>query len=128
MASVPAVTIYVALALLVASGMLLVSWAVTRFLTGDTRRLPGKLDTYECGVPLLSSARCRFHVRFYVMALMFLLFGVEVVFLYPWAVNYGNLVGDPAFGWIVLGEVGVFAGVLALGLIYIWKRRLLEWR
>ena len=82
---------------------------------------PGKLDTYECGVPMVSDSRERFSVRFYLVAIMFILFDIETVFLIPWAVLYKSL------GPAGLVEVGVFFAVLAFGLVYLWKRGGLEW-
>jgi NADH-quinone oxidoreductase subunit A len=80
-----------------------------------------KLEPYECGVPLLADSRDRFSVRFYLVAIMFILFDVETVFMIPWAVLYRQL-GLPG-----LVEVGIFFGVLGLGLVYLWQRGGLEW-
>jgi len=82
---------------------------------------PGKLDTYECGVPMVSDTRERFSVKFYLVAIMFILFDIETVFLIPWAVLYRHL-GVPG-----LVEIGIFFCVLAFGLAYLWKRGGLEW-
>jgi NADH-quinone oxidoreductase subunit A len=92
----------------------------TKFLgTGKSKR--GKLDTYECGVPLLGSARERFEVKFYLVAILFVLFDIETVFLLPYAVAYQRL------GMAGLGEVLAFVAVLGLGLLYLIKRGALEW-
>lgn len=80
-----------------------------------------KLDTYECGVPLVSDNRERFSVKFYLIAIMFILFDIETVFLIPWAVLYRSL------GVAGLVEVGIFLVVLGFGLAYLWKRGGLEW-
>jgi NADH-quinone oxidoreductase subunit A len=83
---------------------------------------PVKVEPYECGVPpLTEGARGRFTVRFYLVAILFILFDIETVFLIPWAVAYKRL-GVAAFV-----EVVVFIGILVLGYIYVWKRRALEW-
>jgi NADH-quinone oxidoreductase subunit A len=81
----------------------------------------GKLDPYESGMPLLTDTRERFSVKFYVVAIMFILFDIETVFLIPWAVLYRQL------GVAGLAEVGIFFAVLGFGLVYLWKRGGLEW-
>jgi NADH-quinone oxidoreductase subunit A len=81
----------------------------------------GKLDPYESGMPLLTDTRERFSVKFYVVAIMFILFDIETVFLIPWAVLHRSL------GMAGLVEVGIFFVVLGFGLIYLWKRGGLEW-
>ncbi|MCY3018971.1 MAG: NADH-quinone oxidoreductase subunit A [Planctomycetota bacterium] len=81
----------------------------------------GKYEPYECGVPLLGSARERYAIRFYLVALFFVLFDIEVVFLLPYAVAYKTLGREGFF------EVLAFVAVLAVGLLYILKRRALEW-
>jgi NADH-quinone oxidoreductase subunit A len=80
-----------------------------------------KLDPYECGVPLLSDSRERFSVHFYLVAILFILFDIETVFMVPYAVLYKSL------GPAGLIEVGIFVGVLGFGLFYLWKRGALEW-
>ena len=80
-----------------------------------------KLEPYECGIKPEASARHRFPIRFYVLALLFVVFDVETVFLFPWAVLYDKLL---VFGLI---EMGLFLGILFLGYWYAWKKRALEW-
>lgn len=105
------------LAALTAGGLVLAS-----HLLGPKRtKSREKHDIYECGVPLLDTARRRFSVKFYVTALVFMLFDVEVVFLLPWAVRYEEL------GLVGLVEALAFLGVLVLGLVYVWKRGALDW-
>ena len=88
---------------------------------GPRKNKPGKQDPYECGVPLLSSNRERFSVHFYLVAILFILFDIETVFMIPYAVLYKDL------GVKGLAEVGIFAFVLVFGLAYLWKRGALEW-
>jgi NADH-quinone oxidoreductase subunit A len=88
---------------------------------GPRKKKPGKLDPYECGVPMLSSTRERFSVHFYLVAILFILFDIEMVFMVPYAVLYKKL-GVPG-----LVEVGIFVAVLVYGLAYLWKRGALEW-
>lgn len=80
-----------------------------------------KLAPYECGMPLVGSARERFSVKFYIIAMLFILFDIEAVFLYPWAVMYKRL---GVFGFV---EMGVFIVILLVGFIYVWKKGALEW-
>ena len=82
---------------------------------------PDKLDTYECGVPLLGASRDRFPIHFFPVAIMFILFDIETVFLVPWAVIYKNL------GTAGLVSMLVFIGILFWGLAYILKERILDW-
>ena len=90
-------------------------------LLGPRRPAPEKLDAYECGVPVLSSPRQRLSVHFYLAAILFILFDIEMVFLIPWAVLFRDL------GVTGLVEMGAFLGVVGFGLIYVWKRGALSW-
>jgi len=110
------VGLYAAIVLLV--GMLLI--ALPRVLS--SRRYRGaRSDSYECGVPVLASARERFPVHFYLVAILFVLFDIEVVFLIPWAVQCAEL------GARALAAVLVFLATIVFGLVYEWKRGALEW-
>ena len=80
-----------------------------------------KLETYECGMPNVPDARDRFHIRYYVLAMLYLVFDLEVVFLYPWAVQYDKL------GLFGLLEMVVFVAILLIGYFYAWKKGALEW-
>ncbi|HHV54754.1 MAG TPA: NAD(P)H-quinone oxidoreductase subunit 3 [Firmicutes bacterium] len=80
-----------------------------------------KLSTYECGKTPFGEARVRFKVRYYIFALVFLVFDVEVLFLYPWAVALRDL------GWIAWAEATVFLALLFGGLLYAWRKKVLEW-
>jgi NADH-quinone oxidoreductase subunit A len=93
-------------------------------LTGPRKPNPIKLSPYESGVPPQGDARLRFSVKFYLIAMLFILFDIEVVFLYPWAVVFKELLAD---GVSVLTWVLVFLGVLELGLLYLWRKGGLEW-
>jgi NADH-quinone oxidoreductase subunit A len=90
-------------------------------LLGPRKFKPGKLDPYECGVPSISSSRERFSVHFYLVAILFILFDIETVFMIPYAVLYKSL------GVAGLVEMGIFVFVLVFGLAYLWKRGALEW-
>ena len=89
-----------------------------------------KLTSYECGEDALGSAWAPFNTRFYVIALVFLLFDVEMVFILPWATVFGNhdLANmDKRWGWLSLTEMFIFLGILILGLVYVWRKGDLEW-
>lgn len=90
-----------------------------------------KLATYESGEVPVKNAWGNFNVRFYIIALIFLLFEVELVFLFPWAVVFGNAdlnqATDGLWGWFSLIEIFLFIGLLTLGLIYVWKNKMLDW-
>ncbi len=90
-------------------------------LVGQKKPSAVKLAPYECGMPLIGSARERVSVKFYIIAMLFILFDIEAVFLYPWAVVFKKL---GMFGFI---EMGVFIAILLVGYIYVWKKGALEW-
>ena len=80
-----------------------------------------KLEAYECGIKAASDSRGRYTVRFYIIAILFVIFDVETIFLFPWAVRYKTL------GWFGVAEVAVFLGVLFVGYIWAYKKGALEW-
>jgi NADH-quinone oxidoreductase subunit A len=89
-----------------------------------------KMRIYECGEPAIGSSWIRYNIRFYRLALVFLVFEVEVVFLFPAAVvlqRLGRPAADGGMGWLVFVEVMVFVGVLAIALVYAWRFGSLEW-
>ncbi|MET3980585.1 NADH-quinone oxidoreductase subunit A [Mucilaginibacter sp. UYP25] len=89
-----------------------------------------KLTTYECGEEPTGNAWLPFNSRFYVIALVFLLFDVEMVFVFPWATVFGNreiIAIDARWGWISLIEMFIFLGILILGLAYVWIKGDLDW-
>lgn len=91
---------------------------------------PEKLTSYECGEEPTGSAWIPFNSRFYVIALVFLLFDVEMVFIFPWAIVFGSHEMnnfDPRWGWLALIEMFVFLGILVLGLAYVWVKGDLDW-
>lgn len=101
-------------------------FAVIGLLAGSlirptSRDQGGKLEPYECGVEPVRDARQRFSVRFYIVAMLFLIFDVETVFLFPWAVQFRQLA---LFGFI---EMVIFIAILIVGYAYAWKRGALEW-
>jgi NADH-quinone oxidoreductase subunit A len=97
------------------------------YLIGRHRNIKAKLEAYECGIPAEGDARGRFSVRFYMVAMLFILFDVEVVFLMPWAVIYRQLpalTGSHLFGF---WEMLVYLGFVMVGVFYIIKKGILDW-
>ncbi len=88
------------------------------------RRTPTKIAPYESGMPVLGDARERFSVKFYLVAMLFIVFDIETVFMIPWAVAFNQLT---AISGILIIEMFVFILILAVGYIYVWKRGALQW-
>lgn len=88
---------------------------------------PAKQTTYECGEMPRGSSWVRFNVRFYLVALFFIVFDVEVIFLYPWAVVFKQLFPIPGMGSLVFWEMIIFLSILTIGLVYIWAKGDLNW-
>jgi NADH-quinone oxidoreductase subunit A len=88
------------------------------------RRTPVKVAPYESGMPVLGTARERFSIKFYMVAMLFIVFDIETVFMIPWAVAFRQL-GDMA--GLLIVEMFVFIVILAVGYVYIWKRGALQW-
>lgn len=114
------------LVLAVAVGLSLVFLGISYWL-GPSRPSALKKTTYECGIPPRGSIQIRFFVRFFLVALLFLLFDLEAVFIYPWAILYRAFV-DGGRALFALGEMGVFLAVLLVGFVYVWKKGGLEWQ
>lgn len=90
-----------------------------------------KNNTYECGEPSVGNAWLTINAKYYIVALIFLLFEVEIIFILPWAVIFGDahiIQQYPNWGWLMLGEMFVFVGILLLGLLYVWKNGYLKWQ
>ncbi|HEX4321594.1 MAG TPA: NADH-quinone oxidoreductase subunit A [Acidobacteriaceae bacterium] len=104
-----------------------IGMAVGSYFVGRHRNTKTKLATYECGIVAVGDARGRFSVRFYMVAMLFILFDVEVVFMMPWAIIFKQLpkiTGSPMFGF---WEMLVYLGFVAVGLFYIVKKGILDW-
>jgi len=95
-------------------------------LLGPKHETAEKLTAYECGVPSRGTTRLRFYIRFYVVALLFLLFDLEAAFLIPWAVSFRSFVLE-GIGTEMFIAMCVFFGLLVVGLIYEWRKGALEW-
>ena len=90
-------------------------------LVAPNRPDPEKLSPYECGFEAFEDARMKFDVRYYLVAILFIVFDLEIAFLFPWAVSLDSIGG---FGLV---SMGIFLGILVVGFIYEWKKGALEW-
>jgi NADH-quinone oxidoreductase subunit A len=97
-----------------------VNLLIGRFLRPDSPNVE-KREVYECGEPAIGSSFVQFDLRFYVVALLFIIFDVEIAFLYPWAVAFKEMKGIAFLG------MAIFLGIIALSLVYAWKRGALQW-
>jgi NADH-quinone oxidoreductase subunit A len=116
----------IAVALLVAVGLAAVMLALANVL-GPRRPSAVKSTPFECGSEPVGSARERFGVKFYVVALLFIVFDIEAIFLYPWAVLLLPSEGYPGLGWAGFISMGIFVATLVAGLAYVWKKGVLDW-
>ena len=124
MASVAAgylpILLFVGIALALSGAFVVLPMLVSR-LTGTHQPNADKLSEYECGFPAFEDSRAQFDVRFYLVAILFIVFDLEAAFLFPWAVS---LMGT---GWAGWGAMMIFLVELGLGLAYAWKKGALEW-
>jgi NADH-quinone oxidoreductase subunit A len=118
-------TFGVILVFLVALTIPIVAMLLGRLL-GPRRETEVKMAPFECGVDnTVGRSRQRFSVKFYIIALIFLVFDLEVIFLYPWAIDFREL--NRALGFVVFIEMFIFLGILFLGYIYLFKKGALDW-
>ena len=103
------------------AGVIGLALLIAPFLVAFQQPDPEKLSAYECGFNAFDDARMKFDVRFYLVAILFIIFDLEVAFLFPWAVTLGDI-GMVGF-WSMVG----FLGVLTVGFIYEWKKGALDW-
>lgn len=108
--------IFIAVATALAGALLILPFLVA-YKSPD----PEKLSAYECGFNAFDDARMKFDVRFYLVAILFIIFDLEVAFLFPWAITFGDL------GWYGFWSMMIFLGVLTVGFLYEWKKGALEW-
>ncbi len=116
----------ICLALVVAAGLAAVMLALANLL-GPRRPSLVKSTPFECGSEPVGSARERFGVKFYVVALLFIVFDIEAIFLYPWAVLLLPGDGYAGLGWAGFVSMGIFVLTLVAGLVYVWKKGVLDW-
>jgi NADH-quinone oxidoreductase subunit A len=110
------VVVFLLLGTLVGVGMLVASW-----ILAPRNPYPEKMITYESGITPFTDAHQKFSIRYYIIAMLFLIFDIEAVFLYPWAVAY-NRIG--LYGFV---EMMIFIAILVVGYVYAWKKGALEW-
>jgi len=114
------ILLFLAVALALSTAFVVLPMLVSR-LTGTHRPDAEKLSEYECGFPAFDDSRAQFDVRFYLVAILFIIFDLEVSFLFPWAVVFGDI------GLFGFWSMMVFLGVLTIGFAYEWKKGALEW-
>jgi NADH-quinone oxidoreductase subunit A len=114
------ILLFLGVALLLSGAFVVLPMIVSRF-TGSANPYPDKLSEYECGFPAFEDSRAQFDVRFYLVAILFIIFDLEAAFLFPWAVSLGAI---GVAGWTAMM---IFLAELALGLVYAWKKGALEW-
>ncbi len=112
--------IFIGLLLLVAISFAILPLVLV-WIVAPRKRSLAKSDTYECGVRTYGETWVRFRIQYYIYALMFVVFDIETVFLYPWAVSYAGL------GIFALVEMVIFLVILAVGLVYAWAKGVLRW-
>jgi NADH-quinone oxidoreductase subunit A len=114
------ILLFLGVALALSSLFVFLPQAVSR-LTGSHKPDASKLSEYECGFPAFEDSRAQFDVRFYLVAILFIVFDLEAAFLYPWAVSLRQI------GWVGWGSMMLFLVELVLGFAYAWKKGALEW-
>ncbi len=103
------------------SAVISIALLIVPFVIAPSNPDPEKLSAYECGFEAFDDSRMRFDVKFYLVAILFIIFDLEVAFLFPWAVSLGDV------GLFGFWSMMVFLGVLTIGFIYEWKKGALEW-
>jgi NADH-quinone oxidoreductase subunit A len=114
------ILLFLGVALILSSAFVVLPMLAAR-ATGSHQPNPDKLSEYECGFPAFEDPRSQFDVRFYLIAILFIIFDLEAAFIYPWAVSVFHL------GWTAWIAMMVFIVELALGLAYAWKKGALDW-
>jgi NADH-quinone oxidoreductase subunit A len=114
------ILLFLGVAIALSSAFVFLPMIASRF-TGTHQPNPEKLSEYECGFPAFEDPRSQFDVRFYLIAILFIVFDLEAAFIYPWAVSVFSL------GWTAWISMVVFIAELALGLVYAWKKGALDW-
>jgi NADH-quinone oxidoreductase subunit A len=117
----PYVPLVILILFVIANAVILLG--LTHILSTN-RRTPVKSAPYESGMPVLGSARERFSVKFYLVAMLFIVFDIETVFMIPWAAAFRQMQGMTG---LLIVEMFIFMAILAVGYVYVWKRGALEW-
>ena len=120
--------LYIPIGLLVVMGIIfVVANLVMTHLLGPSSSGPNKDTTYESGMNPIGSARKRFNVRFYILAMTFLVFDVEIIFLYPWAVTFSKLTPQSPDAALFLGRIMFFIATSIIAYIYAWRKGVFRW-
>ena len=119
------ILLFLGVAVALSTAFVVLPMIAARF-TGAHKPYPEKLTEYECGFPAFEDSRSQFDVRFYLVAILFIVFDLEAAFLYPWAVTVFKM-DSAAQSWAAWISMMVFIVELALGLVYAWKKGALEW-
>jgi len=115
------ILILTVVAIIIPTSMIVLSWLLRRFRIRPSRDNSVKNEVYECGMETIGGRWTQFNFRYYQYALLFVIFDVETVFIYPWAVHFNKL------GLFALVEMLVFLLILVVGWVYAWRKRALEW-
>jgi len=119
---------YIPIGLLVVMAVLFAAFnLIATHLLGPTRHGEEKETTYEAGMNPIGTARKRFNVRFYIVAMTFLVFDVEIIFLYPWAVTFSKMEPGSAEAALFLGRIAFFVGTSVIAYVYAWKKGVFRW-
>ena len=110
------IIIFVIISLLISIGFIIIN-----YIASPKNPDPEKLSAYECGFEAFDDSRMEFDVRFYLVAILFIIFDLEIAFLFPWAISLGSL------GVLGFWSMMIFLGILTIGFIYEWKKGALEW-
>ena len=116
------IAILALVAFIVPASMLMVSWLFSKVGMRPQKPEPVKSEVYECGMETIGGRWGQFNFRYYMYALLFVIFDVEVIFIFPWAVKFNRL------GAFAMAEMGVFVLILLIGWVYAWRKEDLEWR
>jgi NADH-quinone oxidoreductase subunit A len=114
------ILLFLAVALALSASFVVLPMIVSRF-TGSSNPYPDKVAEYECGFPAFEDSRAQFDVRFYLIAILFIIFDIEAAYLFPWAVSLETI------GWAGWASMMIFLAELGLGFAYAWKKGALEW-
>lgn len=116
----------VLLQIVIAGGFAIVTLIASALLGQSAKRNAIKDSAYECGMLPVGDSQPRFSVKFYIVAMLFVLFDIEVVFLYPWAVIYKDFIA--MHGPVILGTAFSFVSILLVAFVYAWKKGVLDWK
>ena len=121
------IAIFAVIAFVVPATMLMASWATSKLGIRPNNPTPVKLETYECGMEALGGRWVQFNFRYYMYAVLFVIFDVEVVFLYPWAVTFAKLQPKSPEAMLFLGRILFFIATSIVAYVYAWRKGVFRW-